>query len=247
MLRETKELQRSIPWVSAMLENKAVRHWLDGLPRASVLAAVRAAIETNREAISTGRLLEPVDMQQLLAQAEEELLLRSAPSLRPVINATGIVLHTGLGRAPLGDAAIEAIAEAAGGYLNLEYDLATGRRGQRTQHVHDLLVSLTAAESALVVNNNAAATLLILQTFADGREVLVSRGQLIEIGGSFRLPDIFRASGAKLREVGTTNRTRMADYEGAVNDETAMILRVHPSNYRIVGFTEDVPISTAST
>lgn len=242
MIPETKELLRSIPSVSAMLEHEEVRHWLNGLPRASVVAAVRTAIETIREAISTGRLLEPVDMQQLLAQAEEELLLRSAPSLRPVINATGIVLHTGLGRAPLGEAAIEAIVEAAGGYLNLEYDLATGRRGKRTQHVHNLLVSLTAAESAVVVNNNAAATLLILQTFASGKEVLVSRGQLIEIGGSFRLPDIFRASGAKLREVGTTNRTRIADYEEAVNDETAMILRVHPSNYRIVGFTQDVPI-----
>ncbi|MBI1827124.1 MAG: L-seryl-tRNA(Sec) selenium transferase, partial [Planctomycetes bacterium] len=172
-----------------------------------------------------------------------ELARRSTPSLRKVINATGIVLHTGLGRAPLCESAIEAIADAASGYSNLEFDLATGERGRRSSHVRDLLISLTGAEAATVVNNNAAATLLILQTLAAGREVLVSRGQLIEIGGSFRLPDIMRAGSVTLREVGTTNRTRISDYEKAANDQTAMLMRVHTSNYRIVGFTEEVAIA----
>jgi L-seryl-tRNA(Ser) seleniumtransferase len=188
-------------------------------------------------------LNEPVDQQDLLTRAEQVLFERSTPSLRPVINATGIVLHTGLGRAPLAEAAIEAIAEAASGYCNLEYDLRTGKRGRRNAHIVDLLTSITGAEGATVVNNNAAATLLILRTFAEGREVIVSRGQLIEIGGSYRLPDIMSASGATLREVGTTNRTRIADYERAVNDRTAMLMRVHTSNFRVVGFTAEVAVA----
>lgn len=167
---------------------------------------------------------------------------RSIPSLRRTVNATGIVLHTGLGRAPLSDAAVEAIVEGASGYCNLEYDLETGKRGRRNDHVVELLLTITGAPAATVVNNNAAATLLILQTFAAEREVVVSRGQLVEIGGSFRLPDIMRASGAVLREVGTTNRTRLSDYSLAINEQTAMIVRAHTSNYRVVGFTEEVPM-----
>ena len=247
MTSPARELLRSLPSVSALLEHEEVHEWLNGLPRASVVSAIQAAINEAREAILAGRLDEPVDPQDLLACAEQELLERSVPSLCPVINATGIVLHTGLGRAPLCDTAVEAIAEGASGYCNLEYDLQTGRRGRRDAHIVGLLTSITGAEAATVVNNNAAATLLILQTFAAGREVVVSRGQLIEIGGSFRLPEIMAASGATLHEVGTTNRTRLADYEQAINDRTAMLLRAHPSNFRIVGFTEDVPIEAIAT
>jgi len=242
MSARKSDLLRSIPSVAAVLEEEEVREWLAALPRSSIVDAIQRTLQEAREAILSGALDEPVDMSDLLARAETELVERSMPSLRRVINATGIVLHTGLGRAPLCDAAIEAIVDGAHGYCNLEYDLAQGRRGRRSTHIHDLLVSLTGAESAVVVNNNAAATLLILQTFARDREVIVSRGELVEIGGSFRLPDIMRASGALLREVGTTNRTRIDDYERAVNDRTAMMMRVHTSNYRIVGFSESASI-----
>jgi L-seryl-tRNA(Ser) seleniumtransferase len=162
--------------------------------------------------------------------------------LRRVINATGIVLHTNLGRAPLCEEAVERIAEVARGYSNLEYDLDKGQRGLRYDHVDRILCTLSAAEDSLVVNNNAAAVLLVLNTLAEGREVVVSRGELIEIGGEFRIPDIMKKSGAVLREVGTTNRTRLSDYETAISADTGLILKVHPSNYRIVGFTESVAL-----
>ena len=242
MTPHTKERLRALPSVSALLEHEEVKEWLRGLPRASVVAAMQAAVEAARTAIVDGDSREPVDLQSLLARAEQELMDRSVPSIRRVINATGIVLHTGLGRAPLSDVAVEAIVEGASGYCSLEYDLRTGKRSRRTDHVAEHLISITGAEAATAVNNNAAATLLILRTFAAGREVVVSRGQLIEIGGSFRLPDIMRASGATLREVDTTNRTRITDYERAINEDTAMLLRVHPSNYRVVGFTEEASI-----
>ncbi len=258
MTPDRNELLRSLPSVSAVLEHEEVRNWQrgvplprpssscarlrTGLPQSVVAASIQAVLAGLRAAILAGERSEPVELAEVLAQAEAEVLRRSSPSLGPVINATGIVLHTGLGRAPLCEAAVEAIVEGAAGYCNLEYDLSSGHRGRRNVHVAEHLASLTGAESATVVNNNAAATLLILQTFAAGNEVIVSRGQLIEIGGSFRLPDIMRAGGATLREVGTTNRTRIADYEGAINDHTALLLHVHTSNYRVVGFTETVPI-----
>ncbi len=244
MSPDTQQLLRSLPSVSALLEHEEVKDWLHGLPRNTVVTAVQEAVAAARKAIVEGAVREPVDVHQVLARAEEELVRRSLPSPRRVINATGIVLHTGLGRAPLSDAAIEAIVEGASGYCNLELDLATGERGRRSDHVAQLLRTLSGAEAATVVNNNAAATLLILHVLAGGREVIVSRGQLIEIGGSFRLPDIMRASGAILREVGTTNRTRLSDYETAITDNTAALLRVHTSNYRVVGFTEDVAIGS---
>ncbi len=237
-----KELLRSLPSVSALLEHEEVGEWLHGLSRTAVTGALQAALAVARDDILSGRRMEPVEVQDVLAIAEQELVHRAIPSLRRVINATGIVLHTGLGRAPLCEAAIEAIAETAAGYCNLEYELSSGARGKRNAHVVEHLVKLTGAEAATVVNNNAAATLLILQTFASGREVLVSRGQLVEIGGSFRLPEIMSASGATLREVGTTNRTRLRDYEKALTPHAAIVMRVHPSNYRIVGFTEEVSI-----
>jgi L-seryl-tRNA(Ser) seleniumtransferase len=236
-------LLRGLPSMSALLERDDVRDWLVAFPRVTVTESLQAAVDATREAILGGNLNGDLDTESIIARAEAELVSRSIPSLRRVINATGIVLHTGLGRAPLCEAAIDAISEAAAGYCNLEYDLEDGGRGRRSDHIRSLLITLTGAESATVVNNNAAATLLILRTFAAEREVIVSRGQLIEIGGSFRLPEIFSAGGAILREVGTTNRTRLADYERAVNERTAMVMRVHPSNYRVVGFSEEVSIA----
>src|SRR5262249_36606285 len=160
------------------------------------------------------------------------------PGLRPVINATGTLLHTNLGRAPLADEAMEAILAIGPGYSNLEYDLEAGTRGSRDSHCESLLKSLLGCEAAVVVNNNAGAVMLVLDEMAKGGEAIISRGELIEIGGAFRIPDVMEKSGAVLREVGTTNRTRLSDYEAAINERTRVILRVHPSNYRIVGFTE---------
>src|SRR6185436_3119721 len=166
-----------------------------------------------------------------------------APSLRPVINATGVIIHTNLGRAPLSASARYQATATAAGYANLEYDLEAGARGHRHVHAERLLCELTGAEAALVANNNAAATLLVLAALAVGREVIVSRGELVEIGGGFRVPDVMSQSGAVLREVGTTNKTRAADYAAAIGDKTALILRVHPSNFRIEGFTERPALS----
>ena len=177
-----------------------------------------------------------------LARRAREIVLNTRPLLRPVINATGILLHTGLGRAPLAEEAVEAVAAVARGYCNLEFELEGGERGRRTSGIARLLRELTGAEAATVVNNNAGATVLALRVLAAGREVIVSRGQLVEIGGSFRLPEIFGVSGARLHEVGTTNKTRLSDYERAIGPETAAILRVHHSNFRIVGFTEEAPL-----
>lgn len=175
-------------------------------------------------------------------EIEKRLAVRAAeylaPSLRRVINATGVILHTNLGRAPLAQAAVEAINEVAANYTNLEYDLRAGQRGKRESHCRQLLTRLLGSEDAIVANNCAAAVLLVLNSLAEGGEVIVSRGELIEIGGSFRIPEVMQKSGGKLREVGTTNRTRIGDYQNAINENTRLILRVHPSNYRIVGFTE---------
>src|SRR5206468_3504837 len=171
-----------------------------------------------------------------------ELANARGARLQRTINATGVIVHTNLGRAPLAQAALERVASVARGYSNLEYDLGAGGRGSRQDHVAPILRRLTGAEAALVVNNNAAAVLLALAALAEGREVLVSRGELIEIGDGFRIPDVLARSGARMREVGTTNRTRAADYERAIGDDTALILRVHQSNFRVVGFTELTPL-----
>jgi L-seryl-tRNA(Ser) seleniumtransferase len=195
--------------------------------------AARTVLARAREQIRAGA--DPGDLDE---QLRGELAAARAPRLRRVINATGVIVHTNLGRAPLAAAALEQVAQAASGYSNLEYDLAAGARGSRQAHVAALLHRLTGAEAALVVNNNAAAVLLALAALAEKREVLVSRGELIEIGDGFRIPDVLARSGASLREVGTTNRTRARDYEDAVGPETAVILRVHQSNFRVVGFTE---------
>jgi L-seryl-tRNA(Ser) seleniumtransferase len=198
-----------------------------------LVSAARSALARAREELQAGA--EPGD---LVERVESELAAARGARLRRVINATGVIIHTNLGRAPLAPEALERVNAVAGGYSNLEYDLGEGGRGSRQDHVAPILRRLTGAEAALVVNNNAAAVLLALAALAEGREVLVSRGELIEIGDGFRIPDVLARSGARLREVGTTNRTRAGDYDRAIGPETALLLRVHQSNFRVVGFTE---------
>jgi L-seryl-tRNA(Ser) seleniumtransferase len=196
----------------------------------------RSAIDQARTATLAGDM--PPAYDTLVARARALLDARQKPALRRVINATGVIINTNLGRAPLSKAALAAMAEVAHGYSNLEYDLDSGGRGSRHTHVRALLRELTGADDALVVNNNAAAVLVVLSALATGRDVVVSRGELVEIGGGFRVPDVMRQGGARLVEVGTTNRTRLLDYEEAITDTTALLLAVHPSNFRVVGFTE---------
>jgi len=207
-------------------------------PHELAVAAARSVLEQARDEIRAGG-----DPEPLVDATIAELARRRAPSLRRVLNATGVLVHTNLGRAPLAEAAIARVVEVAGGYSNLEYDLLRGERGSRQDHLADLLARLTGAEAALVVNNNAAAVLLALAALAEGREVVVSRGELIEIGDGFRIPDVLGRSGARLVEVGTTNRTRVADYARAVGPDTAVLLRVHQSNFRVVGFSEQPHLS----
>jgi L-seryl-tRNA(Ser) seleniumtransferase len=195
--------------------------------------AARTVIERAREEIRAGA--DPGDLAERVRAALAE---RRRPRLRRVLNATGVIVHTNLGRAPLADGALERVGEVGRGYSNLEYDLAAGRRGSRQDHAAEILRRLTGAEAAVVVNNNAAAVLLVLAALAEGREVVVSRGELLEIGDGFRIPEVLARSGARIVEVGTTNRTRAADYEAAVGPDTALLLRVHQSNFRLVGFTE---------
>jgi L-seryl-tRNA(Ser) seleniumtransferase len=232
---------RDIPSIDHMRQRSSVRALEVRFGSAAVVDALRDAASAVRGALargeSGGSSALPLDAQ-LEALAQERLEAAFRPSLEPVINATGVILHTNLGRAPLADAVIDRLAEIAPGYSTLEYDPSTGARGHRDVHAEPLLQRLTGAEAAVVVNNNAAATLVLLAALAAGREVIVSRGELVEIGGGFRIPDVLNQSGAVLREVGATNRTRAADYAAAVTERTALILRVHPSNFRIEGFAE---------
>jgi L-seryl-tRNA(Ser) seleniumtransferase len=210
-----------------------------------VKLSVREVLDECREAILSGRLTgtEELSLANLHTLFQARFRERTAPNFRGVINATGVVIHTNLGRSVLPEEAMAMIARVGGGYSNLEFDLNTGKRGSRYSLVEELLCELTGAEAGLVVNNNAAAVLLCLDTLAKGREVVVSRGQLVEIGGSFRIPDVMVRSGARLVEVGATNRTHLRDYEGAINAETALLLKVHTSNYRMIGFTAEVPLT----
>ena len=213
---------------------------LEGVPHALAVFAARAAIEDARERLLAGEQ-DDVDLDAL---ADEAARIAHLPELglRRVLNATGVIVHTNLGRAPLHPRALVATAQVAAGYSNLEYDLAGGRRGSRQAHVEGLLREVTGAEAAMAVNNCAAAVLLAAAALAGGRELVVSRGQLVEIGGSFRIPEVVAQSGARLVEVGTTNRTRLADYERAIGPETAAVMRAHQSNFRVVGFVEEVAI-----
>jgi L-seryl-tRNA(Ser) seleniumtransferase len=227
------DLLRQLPKVDQVLLRAEVAA-LPG-PRWAVVEAVRREIDALRRAILEGRGAATEVEAGAIARRAREL---AAPSLRRVINATGVVLHTNLGRAPLPGEVLARVAELAGGYSNLEYDLEAGGRGSRHGHLRRLVTELTGAEDAVVVNNNAGAVMLGLAALADGREVIVSRGELVEIGGSFRIPDVMRLSGAILVEVGTTNKTRLADFEDAITEDTALLLEVHRSNFAIVGFTE---------
>src|SRR5437868_27494 len=237
------EMLRQLPSIESVLSTPQGLRLSAELNRDLVRDLLRRIMEELREELtntdSTQSLFEgrPIldEIEKRLSERARALL---KPSLRRVINATGVILHTNLGHAPLASKAAAAVSNIVSGYSNLEYDLDKGARGRRESHLSDLVSRLCGSEAAIVTNNNAAAVLLVLNTLAEGGEVLVSRGELIEIGGSFRIPEIMEKSGAVLREVGTTNRTRIADYEQAVTDKTRLILRVHPSNYRIIGFTE---------
>jgi L-seryl-tRNA(Ser) seleniumtransferase len=210
--------------------------------RPAVLRGLRAALEDLRQRAAEGGTGIEGALAGLAADVARRVEARARPSLVPVVNATGVVVHTNLGRAPLSPEAAARVAEIASSYSNLEYDLARGERGDREAHAEGRLREMLGVEATVVVNNCAAAVLLAVNTLAEGREVLVSRGELVEIGGSFRIPDVIRKGGARLREVGTTNRTRLADYRAALGPETGMILKVHPSNFRILGFTESPAI-----
>ena len=225
-----------IPSIEQLRQRPAVRALEARFGAEATVGALRAAAAEARRALASGAEAEVV--RGIEQAAATQLASAFRPSLAPVINATGVVIHTNLGRAPLAAAAIERVAEVARGYSSLEYDVDPGARGRRDVHAEGLICRLTGAEAAVVVNNNAAATMIVLAALAAGREVIVSRGELVEIGGGFRVPDVMAQSGATLREVGTTNKTRAADYASAVSDRTALILRVHPSNFRIEGFTE---------
>lgn len=248
-----RDLLRELPSVDELVESPALAEARAAHDRELIVAVAREVIEglrrriltdegdplTGAQQMSAGDLA--VERVAALVRAELVAVLR--PSLRPAINATGIILHTGLGRALLPEAAVAAIHEVARGYSTLAVDLQTGERGSRDEHVAALICRLTGAEAATVAGNNAAATMVVLSTLAAGREVIVSRGQLVEIGGSFRMPDVMAASGAIMREVGTTNKTHLRDYEAAIGEHTGAILRVHQSNYRIVGFFSEPPLT----
>lgn len=228
---------RNIPSVNELLERPELHGLVERVSHNVVVNGIRTFLDDFRKEIHTATEAPIPNPSELAGRIADWIIKGERPSLRPVINATGILLHTGLGRAPWPQEAIEAAAQIAGGYASVEVELASGERSQRVAAVERLLKHLTGAEAACVVNNNAAATLLSLAALATDREVVVSRGELVEIGGSFRLPDVMSSSGARLREVGTTNKTRISDYEAAINEQTAALLRVHTSNFRIVGFT----------
>lgn len=238
-----KELLRAIPKVDELLRHPALSPLAEQMPHELLRDAVRAALDTLRQEILSGTRdsLPSIDAicTSIAGQADADAL----PSLRPVLNGTGVTLHTNLGRSCLSQAAIEAVIDVARGYSTLEYDVEAGQRGSRHDHIEGLLCRLTGAEAAMVVNNNAAAVLLILSAVGKDGEVVASRGELVEIGGSFRIPDIMTQCGCTLKEVGATNKTHLFDYEDAICERTKALLRVHTSNYRIVGFSEAVPLS----
>ncbi len=239
---EMQERLRALPKTDEVLALPELAEDADRLPRVLLVDAVRDSIDAVRESILAGAEITPsADAIALDARARAALAAR--PSLRPVINATGIIVHTNLGRSVLSRAAIASVTDVAGHYSTLEYDVESGERGSRHVHVEQLICRLTGAEAAMAVNNNAAAVVLAISALAKGKEAIVSRGQLVEIGGSFRIPDIMAASGATMVEVGTTNKTHLRDYEAAITGNTGVLLKVHSSNFRVVGFTEEVSVS----
>ena len=242
---DKRQLLASLPSVDEILKSPKGLEWQQSFPRRCVLRAIRETLEQRRQAIrrGDGKGLSIAELWPDIQARAEEL---SSFSLQPLINATGIVIHTNLGRSVLPEEVLDQVKRIACGYSNLEYDLGKGRRGKRYAHVQEVLNEITGAEASLIVNNNAAAVLVCLSALAAGQDVIVSRGELVEIGGSFRIPDVMAASGTLLREVGTTNKTHLRDYEGAITAETALLLKVHQSNYRIIGFTGEVGIEEMS-
>jgi L-seryl-tRNA(Ser) seleniumtransferase len=242
------EMFRMIPAVDRLLEEADLKDASRAYPRNLILRAINEVLDELREGIERGDIDDPsilgIEPVSRLVKKRLELLARS--SLRQVINATGVVIHTNLGRSILAERVIRMFGPLAGGYSNLEYDLDQGKRGSRYTHVEGMLKELTSAEAAMVVNNNAAAVLISLETLAKGREVIVSRGELVEIGGSFRVPDVMKKSGARMVEVGTTNKTHLEDYEEAIGPDTVLLLKVHKSNFQIIGFAEEVKTSQLS-
>ncbi|MBI4653599.1 MAG: L-seryl-tRNA(Sec) selenium transferase [Nitrospirae bacterium] len=241
-MQTKQKLLSEIPSVDEFLKSPYSKKWLESYPRKIVLRAIRYVLEIKRKEILKGGLSRELSIGTISPDIDQTIKELSAYKLKPLINATGVVIHTNLGRAVLSEKAVENINLIAGSYSNLEYELQEGKRGKRYSHIKPILKELSGAGDALVVNNNAAAVLLCLNTFAKDREVIVSRGELVEIGGSFRIPEVMRASSAILREVGTTNKTHLYDYENALCGNTVMLLKVHQSNYKLIGFTEEVSV-----
>lgn len=238
-----KNLFRYIPKVDALLDNAEIKKALEEVPRKIVLSSIREELDLFREEIREKKLNEYEAIkrsEKIIDNILYRIKRKNSYALRRVINGTGIVIHTNIGRSLISREVMENVVEIATNYSNLEYDISTGERGSRYSHLKDIITEITGAEDAMVVNNNAAAVMLVLSTLAKGREVIVSRGELIEIGGSFRIPDVMEESGAVLKAVGTTNKTHLEDYENAINENTAALLKVHTSNYRILGFTSSV-------
>lgn len=242
-----KEKVKDLPSVDEVLKSPCSEAWLRDYPRRYVLQSIREVIDRKRKLILEGMETPSLSISSLAPEIDSMVKHLCSYSLMPVINATGIVVHTNLGRAVLGESALRRIEKIALSYSNLEYDLQAGTRGKRHSHLKRLLRDVTGAEDGTAVNNNAGAVLLSLAALARGREVIVSRGELVEIGGSFRIPDVMASSGAILKEVGTTNKTHVYDYENAISENTALILKVHQSNYKITGFTEDVSLEELSS
>jgi L-seryl-tRNA(Ser) seleniumtransferase len=230
-----------LPQIDECLKSPHGRKWLGTYYRRIIVRSVREVIDSKRREILDGADPE-VSLDVIATDIERAIKKHSAYKLRPLINASGVVIHTNLGRSILSDRAIDNVVTAARDYSNLEYEISGGKRGKRYSHIKGIITELTGAEDAIVVNNNAAAVLICLDTFAKGREVIVSRGELVEIGGSFRVPEVMKSSGAILREVGTTNKTHLSDYRNAVCGNTGLLLKVHQSNYKVIGFTEEVSI-----
>ena len=237
-----KELYRNIPKIDDLLIHDTIKKTIENNSRNMVLNACREVLDTIRKEIGA---LEGTDydltMKAITSRIVKVVDKKNAYLLRPVINGTGVVVHTNLGRSSLSKSLSQHLVDVAMNYSTLEFDITNGKRGSRYSHVEDLLCELTGAEAAMVVNNNAAAVMLVLSTLASGKEVVVSRGQLVEIGGSFRIPEVMKLSGAKLVEVGATNKTHLRDYSGAITEETSLLLKVHTSNFKVLGFTQEVP------
>ncbi len=241
-----QKLLSSLPSVDEILKSEKGLMWQESYMRRNVLTAIREIIEETRQDILKDRLNE-TDLERMMAGIQKRIERLSEFSLRPVINATGVVMHTNLGRSVLSEKMLENVIKVACGYSNLEYDLEKGERGKRYSHIQRLLNEITGSENSLIVNNNAAAVLVCLSALAKGREVIVSRGELVEIGGSFRVPDVMSSSGAILKEVGTTNKTHLRDYENAISENTGLLMKVHQSNFRTIGFTKQVEIEELVT